>query len=444
MLYHIDYNMTKRQRVEDNVNEDNEIAFEEEEDDSSAPGVEAEFDVVTIDSDMLRLAVKPPTTPQNIVLDILIGCDATGSMCGDGEHGMQSMLSNFDLHVDNSLKSSAENTNIHFFQFGETAKNFGSEIGGFFSIEDSKSVAKSIAKEMKFDDCFTNFEDATDYAALVAKKRALDNASDDLKKGVHRIFAILLFTDGSVNYGLRDASGIIENANSTIAESTSTPFSIFAVGLGGSTNPRFLSRYCQTGFWKHVSDVTKPALAFEQTLGRILSTINTYNVRVEMKIERGGQQLVEEAVHSKHFGLVTQETCRARIVELPIPKNLKLQDKITITTNVGFGNEFVTTVKVGTESKASTESSGLLEEAFDIEKAVDNLKNQMMSTNTSKEFYNTGSSGSYAVRSFMRSHQDLVQSTHGSSVGTVSYIQDFHPRIDDSHSFQSSLSQIES
>lgn len=424
-----------------------DIAKEEELDDSCDPGVEAEFNVISEDSKYIKIAVKPPTTPQNLVVDVIVGCDATASMNGLGDEGLINTLTNFDVLVEKSLKKIKDSerirrsTNINFFKFGENAYAFDDENEGFFSLDALKPVAKSIAKTITFEECFTNFENATNFAANIAKTRAQAMAAQDLANGIHRVFAFVLITDGGVNDGERCPTAIINSANKTLSDVNASPFSVFAIGLGDSTKASFLSRFCSTGFWKHVEDPTNPADAFEATVGRIFSTINSYTIQSEIQIERGGEMVAHES-HSKHFGLLNEATCRARIVKIPVPEGARLGDKLKIKTKIGFGNEYEITVDIGAVSKSTENPKRLYNEAIDLENAVKNLKDQILYRGSTKEIEYSSSPASFAVRTFMNSYHDLVQNTSiGSSICTASF---YTRSFTDDHAVQSSFSQIES
>lgn len=450
---------SKRARTQDDDAQWDDLKMPRFEDaqDACDPGIEVDGSVVVHGLSSISVAVKPPlptSRPENLAIDIICALDATGSMAGSGEAGLKQTLRNFDTLVAKSLKNTyghdeegieniksvRKSTSVHFFKFGQTARALAHR--PFLALDDAglQSTCKAIANDMTFDDNGTNIGCAVEYAALAAKERLQSTAADDAANGTKRITCFVLLTDGSVNEGTRSAEDMLTTLDNTLSDvANNAPMSVFAVGLGGCTDPKFLTKLCRGGFWKHVSDAYYPSDAFEVAFGTILASVDLYTVKLKISVERDGAGVDgSEIEFSKYIGLLTKDSCRARKLQMPVPVQAKPGDELVIKTSFGVDGE-VTESRIfmadsvehtsGIYSETTSNMvAGLYSEADDIERAIEKLKAKISlgeTVQSSTEALIQENSSSSAVRSQLERYSTILENSlsaasAGSSIGTAS------------------------
>ncbi|MDA9603550.1 VWA domain-containing protein [bacterium] len=422
------------------------------------PGIEVDGSVVVHGLSSISVAVKPPlpSSRPNLAIDIICALDSTGSMSGPGEAGLKQTMRNFDTLVAKSLKKSyghdeegldniksvLKSTSVQFFKFGQTARAALDSHHGFLALDDPElqSTCKAIANDMTFDDHGTNIGCAVEYAASAAKKRLQSMAADDAANGTKRITCFVLITDGAVNEGARCAEDMLTGIDNALSDVSIAPMSVFAVGLGGWTDPNFLTKLCRGGFWSHVSDAYYPQDAFDVAFGTILASVDLYTVNMKIKVERDGVEIQDAEVEfRKYIGLLTKDSCRARKIQMTIPKLAKPGDEIVIKTSFGVDVE-------ATESRifmadscehtleihfktTSNMVAGLHAEADDIDRAIEKLKAKILlgeTVQSSTDALIQENSSSSAVRSQLERYSIILENTlsdaapAGSSICTAS------------------------
>jgi hypothetical protein len=347
-----------------------------------------------------------------------------------------------DECIENSKAVVRRSTSVHFFKFGQTARPALNSHRGFLALDDPElqSTCKAIASDMTFDDNGTNIGCAVEYAASAAKERLQSMAADDAANGTKRITCFVLLTDGSVNEGARSAEDMLTGMDNTLSDVARVPMSVFAVGLGGCTDPTFLTKLCRGGFWKHVSDAYYPQDAFEVAFGTILASVDLYTVKMNVSVERDGGAVVEgsEIEFSKYIGLLTKDSCRARKLKMPVPVQAKPGDELVIKTSFGIdGGATESRIFMadsveytsGIYSKTTSNMiAGLFAEAEDIERAIEKLRAKISlgeTVRSSTDELIQENSRSSAVRSQLERYSTILENSlsaasAGSSIGTAS------------------------
>jgi hypothetical protein len=448
--------VSKRVKLDDNDDGEEDRAFfcsretnktvnddiKEEDCSTCEPGIEAEFSTVPHGLKRMFVAVKPPCASERIAgleIDVLVACDGTASMRGDGARGLRSTLKNFDILVQKSLKAAypeaseetlgrvRASTNLHLFRFDQSAEAFeGYEGFVSFAENDLREVCNDVSKKMTFDGICTNIHAATKYAREMAKQRFLDKKIEDTANGTKRLVCFVLLTDGAANNGVCNTNTILTEFDSELSDVfPHAKTSIFAVGLGEATERFFLTSLCRGGYWKHVKDAYDPSEAFEVAFGTILSCVDTYNVSMKLTVEREGTLLEEtQCVSEKYIGMMNAASCRARIMQVPIPREAVPGDVVVMETTFGLGGQPMTSrVCVGIDPSQGATSGisgnvegsnmvdGLYAEASDIEHAMCELKRRISNGETidqiSNGFEKVGNT-SYAVRSHMNRYCKIL------------------------------------
>ena len=133
---------------------------------------------------------------------------------------------------------------------------------------------------------------------------------------------------------------MLTGMDNTLSDVSIAPMSVFAVGLGGCTDPKFLTKLCRGGFWKHVSNAYYPSEAFEVAFGTILASVDLYTVKMKVSVEREGVQIEDSEVeYKKYIGLLTKDSCRARKLQMPVPVQATPGDELVIKTSFGVDGE---------------------------------------------------------------------------------------------------------
>ena len=422
--------------------------------DECPPGIEFELPAILHGLSVAKCAVKPPcpkTRAEYMAVDVYLGFDNTYSMRGDGGVGLRTVLKNFPNLVNQMFykASSLEeedvdrartSTSLHMFTFGERARPID-DVADFvrFTDQDLHTSCAVASKQMDFDEHETNIESAIEYVSDKAHRRFLSTRESDGAAGTRRVACVVLVTDGSINSGERSARKLIADADAHLSDSCrGNPLAFYAIGLGESTNPSFMTSFSRGGFWKHVTNPHDPVGAFDTTVGTILSSVGVYEVTIKVRVERDGELLEEEQTSTtKSFGLMTRESCRARIVDVPIPLRAIPGDVLdVVTTFVGMVEPIHSRVPVGTSSMTSgiasslgdaNMSDGLFTEAQEIERALEKLKESITS---GQNFHHASDSlvkashGSRAVLSQVRRYTDILENSLScpSSVGTMAFV----------------------
>ena len=420
--------------------------------DECAPGIEFETPVILHGVSKARCAVKPPcpeARPERLVVDVYVGVDNTYSMRGTGSVGLTTVLKNFSKLVqrmfdkapgfeDEDIDRARAATALHLFTFGETAACIdGVDDFVSFGEQSLDAICTAAAKQMKFDEGETNIESAVQYASEKAHQRFVTTRAADEAADRRRVACFVLVTDGSVNAGERSAQAIVANADAHLSDACrGMPVAFYAIGLGESTNPTFLTAFAKRGFWKHVTDPHNPVEAFDTTIGTILSSVGVYEVQVCVGVEREGELLEDEQTStSKKFGLMTRESCRARILDVPIPLGAIPGDVLKVTTTFGAAAPVHSRIPMGTATMASgvaaplagaNTSDGLFAEAHEIEQALESLKE---SVTLGQDFHNASdtliktSRGSFTVQSQIRRYTNILENSLScSSGGTMAFV----------------------
>jgi hypothetical protein len=436
-------------RVDDGLYVSSEQATDE-----CAPGIEFERPAVLHGLSVAKCAVKPPcptTRPEDMPVDVYVGFDNTYSMRGDGSVGLGTVLKNFPKLVkqmfykasgleEEDIDRARTSTSLHMFTFGERARPIDG-VPDFvsFTDQDLHSSCSVAVKQMGFDEGETNVESAIEYVSGKAHSRFLSTRESDEAAGKRRVACVVLITDGSVNSGERSARKLIADADARLSDSCrGNPLAFYAIGLGESTNPSFLTSFTRGGFWKHVTNPHDPVGAFDTTVGTILSSVGVYDVTLQVSVERDGELLKEEQTSTtKTFGLMTRGSCRARIVDVRIPPGAIPGDVLEVVTTFGGTAEPIRSrIPVGTSSMASgvtshlkiaNMSDGLFAEAREIEQALEKLKESVVS---GKDFHDASDSlvktshGSRAVQSQVLRYTDILENSLlcPSSAGTMAFV----------------------
>lgn len=435
------------------VDEDLYVASEQALDEC-APGIQFELPAVLHGLSVAKCAVKPPcptTRPENVTVDVYVGFDNTFSMRGDGSVGLNTVLKNFPKLVkqmfyksggleEEDVDRARTSTSLHMFTFGERARPIdGVSEYVSFTDEDLNASCAVASKQMDFGDHETNVESAIDYVTGKAHHRFLSTREADEAAGKRRVACVVLVTDGSVNAGEQSARKLIADADARLSDSCrGTPLAFYAIGLGNSTNPSFLTSLSRGGFWKHVTSPHDPVAAFDTTFGTILSSVGVYEVAIQVRVERDGEVLEEQQTSAtKNFGLMTRESCRARILDVPIPPGAIPGDVLDLVTTFGGAAEPIRSrIRVGTPSSTpgiaspladANLSDGLFAEALEIQQALEKLKE---SVRGGQDFHHASdnlvrtSGGSRAVQSQVLRYTNILENSLlcPSSAATMSFV----------------------
>ena len=421
--------------------------------DVCAPGIEFEFPVVLPGITSAKCAVKPPcarTRPDDLVIDIYIGFDNTLSMLGSGQVGLCTTLQNFPSLVTNMFKTCKNDdavdvacvrasTYVHMFKFGERATAFDGQSEFVpFTDEALHTCCEVAAKNMQFDEGATNIELAVQYVSTKAHERFMNTRVADEDEGKTRVACVVLLTDGSVNAGSRCAQQIIADADDSVSDSCrGQRLAFYAIGLGESTTPQFLTSFARGGFWKHVIDPHYPSSAFDITIGAVLASVGVYAVSIRTDVERNGEVLADKStLTTKNFGLMTTESCRARMLNVSIPSAALPGDVLVVNTRFGglHGESFQSRIAIGTNEntygtpiKGATMSEGLFAEAQDIEHALENLKTSITNGDNlqnATDLLIESNAGSAAVQAQLQRYSEILDNSLSctSTVGTMAFV----------------------
>ena len=337
------------------------VAFEVDANDECPEGIDAIVESSInerIKERVLSLVVKPPSTaPSRLAMDIYVGIDCTRSMRGNGEIGVATCLKNFK-HLLAPYLNNLSDVCVHFFTFAETATACTDDLEPLDSVIE-KDVAASIASALTFDGNLTNLECAVEYATACARRRLAAREASDLASGTRRTACLILLTDGAVTSGCHDAETIRQNLLSSLSDSMSHRMPIYALGLGCSTSPTFLSKLCRDGFWAHAHDPRDPTQAFKVTFGHVLSIYGIFDVEIDVE----GRP---EAGRTLSFGTLTSAMRRPRRVCIPLrgPLEEYLVVKVTLPAlNACYTAQIPTLAKT---DEATGTVPGLIAEYFDV------------------------------------------------------------------------------
>jgi len=415
--------------------------------DASLPGIEFEFPMVLPGLSAANCAVKPPcsrTRPGDLVIDVYIGFDNTYSMRGSGQSGLCTTVKNLPALVVEMFKKSKidddvdvanvrASTCVHMFKFGERATAFDDQpMFAPFTDDALRTSCEAVIKGMKFNDGETNIELAVQYASEKARERFISTRDVDEAEGKTRVACVVLLTDGSVNAGSRSAQNIIAGADARLSDSCrGQRLAFYAIGIGESTSPQFLTSFARGGFWKHVVDSYYPSSAFDTTIGAVLASVGVYSVSIRTDVERNGEVLADKStITTKNFGLMTVESCRARILKVSIPPAALPGDVLVVNTRFwGLdGESFQSRIAVGTAENVpiveANMSEGLFSEAQEIEYALEKLKTSIKNGHNLQDTTDSmvqSNAGSAAVQAQLQRYSEILDNSLSctSSVGTM-------------------------
>ena len=426
--------------------------------DECAPGIDFEFPAVVHGLSSVKCAVKPPCSDTRNPLfyeDIYIGCDVTLSMKPDGQRGLLTVLANLPGMVKNHFfksnvsEESAENernarnnTHVHLFQFGDTARPFTDQPDFVsFNDDDLQATKERVLPQLEAcNDRSTNISDAVLYASKKAKERFLSTQTTDEAAGIVRVGCVLLLTDGNANVGEPKAARIVNDADGVVSDCCrGHRLAFYAIGLGEGTNPFFLSELVRGGFWYHVASPHDPSGAFDATIGTMLSAVGVYSVTVKVTIERDGSLLTQQSTQSSaNYGLTTVESCRARILDVAVPPGAIPGDVLVVDTTFGGPTQESFRSRIAVETSmadvrkemaltSANLSVGLYTEAEDVARALEKLRASVSSGENlgdTSDGLVRSSAGSSAVQRHVRyfTYQLEKTFTFGSLANTMDYV----------------------
>ena len=339
-----------------------------------APGIEFKQTSVPAGATFTEIALKPPlpaTRSRRVVLDILVGLDdsismSSASFCSHrgGGVGLRAILDDFETFLEHELKKLTllddptlareridavrATTNLKMFRFADCAhafEDFEQRGGGdapcfqkfepLCAMKDIQEQCHAAAKQMTFRGQHTNFETAVQYAAEQFRERFEAEAAADVSADTIRVPCLVLLTDGSVSQGDNSAASILSRADAVVADVLNArPLSVFAIGLGEQTDPKFLSELCRGGFWAHAANPRTPINAFSITFGHILSALCDNSVEVDIGIVRDDAVPPRSAssITVKSFGFLTADSHRGQTCWVSIPPGSQAGDKLVVTT----------------------------------------------------------------------------------------------------------------
>lgn len=339
------------------------------------PGIAFKQTSVPSGATFAEIALKPPlpaTRSRRVVIDILVGLDDSASMSSaaafcahrGGGVGLRAVLDDFETFLGHELKkltllddptlareridAVCATTNLKMFRFADGShafEDFEQRGGGdapcfqkfesLCSMKDIQEQCHAAAKQMTFRGQRTNFEAAVQYAAEQFRERFEAEAAADVSANTIRVPCLVLLTDGSVSQGDSNAASILSRADAVVADvPTARPLSVFAIGLGEQTDPKFLSELCRGGFWAHAANPRTPINAFSITFGHILSALCDNSVEVDVGIVRDDAVPPRSAssVTVKSFGVLTADSHRGHACWVSIPPGSQAGDKLVVTT----------------------------------------------------------------------------------------------------------------
>jgi hypothetical protein len=426
--------------------------------DECAPGIDFEMPAVLHGLSSVKCAVKPPcsdTRNPGLHLDLWLGFDVTLSMKPDGQTGLRTVLANLPDMVKNHFfktdvsEEGAENelnarnnTHVHLFQFGDTARPFtGQPDFVSFNDDDLQATKERVLPQLEAcNDRSTNISDAVLYASKKAKERFLSTQTTDEAAGIVRVGCVLLLTDGNATAGELNASRIVADADGVVSDCCrGHRLAVYAIGLGEGTNPYFLSELVRGGFWYHVASPHDPSGAFNATIGTMLSAVGVYSVTVKATIERDGSLLTQESTQSSaNYGLTTVESCRARILNVAVPPGAIPGDVLVVDTTFGGPTQESFRSRIAVEARmvdvckkmaltSANLSVGLYTEAQDVARALEKLHTSFSSGENlgdTSDGLVRSSAGSSAVQRHVRYFTDQLEKTltFGSSANTMDYV----------------------
>jgi hypothetical protein len=339
----------------------------------------------------LKLAVQcgvPDVRASDLRLDVVVGCDCTGSMRGDGEEGLRTVLTNLpsmcerelhELETDTADRARLT-TSFHAFQFATEAKPFASFVDSqFVPLHEREALAeacKLAGRDVNHYGRKTNLEAAIDYACALATERKQAMRLADLAAGARRIFALVLFTDGVANDGSCDPHALAERA-------TNAGVVVFGLGLGDKVNPGFLSDLSKLGFFAHAADPGAPRDAFALTVGRCLTATNASTLDIVVTVyDANGDPLPSSTKEKRVLGLVDPHNASPRAVPVLVPERVRVGD--VVSARVVVGGDLLETVRV--PIAAATESNHdhpLVVEVTESEKALQAIRRAILETKDS-------------------------------------------------------------
>ena len=447
--YDDDFPLSKSSRHSSELESDDKYIESESATDACSAGIEFELPAVLHGLTAAKCAVKPPysqTRPDNLKIDILIGFDNTCSMQGSGRVGLMTTIKNFPALCTGMLKRAKiddavdaqrvrMSTCVHMFKFGQRATQFDGHAEFVPFTDDALSACcDSVTKNMHFDEQETNIELAVQYASEKAHVRFLETRDDDAHENTTRVICIVLLTDGSINAGNKCAKEIVANADARVFDSCrGKQLSFYAIGLGESTNPQFLTSFVRSGFWKHVENPHYPSSAFDITIGTVLASVCVYEVSINVQIERGGILIADERTTTvKDFGLATRDSYRARILDVFIPSAAIPGDVLVVNTQFANGEVMQSRIAVGTNEGATAiegrnMSEGLFAEAREIEHALDKFKTSIKNRQNTQQLAETlikTNEGSAVVQAQLQRYAEILDNSLSctSSVGTMEFV----------------------
>ena len=387
------------------------------------PVLQAGLTALSVDSTDLALAVAPALVATPPVLpprDLVVLLDVTYSMERDGITGLKTIMINLDKLITQLLNQEGiaperhgayrSSLNILFLWFGSVAGPFegnlahaqeeteDSTLETLFTSASSDSLVAEVGrieKDLACSQGYTNIEAAISYACDALADRFDRYRDADRANGVLLTGSILLVTDGSPNIGEYRAETIVhrhvglsrvtpDSTPSGMAGNGPTPdhpfrqpVSVFAIGLGNSMAPEFLTALTQdTGFWCFVSDPTDPTTAFKKTFGVVLTSVAPKVVKIECVAHRGDDVIVDTRTTTHYnLGLVPNtKPLEPFLVHGVLPHGLAVGDVVRCTVTVP-GLEYSATAEIPVRDAAvNVGGPGLFVRTEEVERSMRELR----------------------------------------------------------------------
>jgi len=368
--------------------------------------IDTKLSEISLETAAIEIAFQPALPPQSAAFahmqqrDVVVLLDLTFSMKGPGIAGLKTVMANFDNLITHTLGNATltpderavarQCTNISFLGFGNATKAF-EDVEHFVSAtsENLSRCTDLITSQLECYMASTNIEQAVKFASDLLKTRFEAKRFDDVQRGVSRSGSIVLITDGAPNSGCVDGEAIIDahvgkkyvhvpgGADTPVHASLLPPISTFAIAIGADTAPDFLSKLVeQTGFWHFVSTPTDPMIAFERTIGVIVTAAAPYIIALDAVVVRPCGVEQEKSTTLFNFGMLGTNTLEPTIVKIPVPANAAIGDTIRCTVKIGSFFEKEIVIDVSGVEVASTRL--LFDETKQVKESLALLKQQLL------------------------------------------------------------------
>jgi len=293
--------------------------------------VTGEKDAVAYDSEwssfVAMLSLRAPSAPADIkrpAIDLVACIDRSGSMNGQKIHLMKQTL---ELLVTRAGLTSEDKISLVTFD-----SNVKLELPLTSMDSNGHSIAERVIERVH-PGSTTNLSGGALKAIDVLDASARTNAAKTGQEDKQRTRAVMLFTDGLANEGIRDTSSLVAAVSNALASASTKlggPISMFTFGFGSDHNEECLRKLASCsgtgGQYYYVNGPDDIPNAFADCLGGLTSVV-AQNASLSLQPADGvrvsrilGRTYTRDASGEIALGDLFSEDEKNILVELTLPK----------------------------------------------------------------------------------------------------------------------------